>query len=86
MDAPRVFLSAGTKRTDEQNDFIEALKEMLSNAGFETRQAQWSAISPLAKIKEEMSGCSGAVMVAFERVYARHMWRPPWHIASTFRC
>jgi hypothetical protein len=68
---PRVFLSVGTKQSKEQEQFIAALQTLLSNAGFETRRAQWSAISPLAKIKEEMNGCDGAVMVAFERIYAK---------------
>jgi hypothetical protein len=69
--APRVFLSAGTKRSQEQEQFIAALQERLASAGFETRSAQWSSINPLAKIKEEMNGCDGAVIVAFERIYAK---------------
>lgn len=68
---PRVFLSAGTKQSKEQEQFIAALQVLLSNAGFELRRAQWSAINPLAKIKEEMNSCDGAVMVAFERIYAK---------------
>ena len=68
---PRVFLSVGTKQSKEQEQFIAALQLLLSNAGFEMRRAQWSAINPLAKIKEEMNGCDGAVMVAFERIYAK---------------
>ncbi|HVQ11195.1 MAG TPA: hypothetical protein VMS19_04760 [Methyloceanibacter sp.] len=68
---PRVFLSAGTKQSKEQEQFITALQVLLSNAGFEVRRAQWSAINPLAKIKEEMNGCDGTVMVAFERIYTK---------------
>ena len=69
--APRVFLSAGTKRSQEQEQFIAALQERLASAGLEMRSAQWSSINPLAKIKEEMNGCDGAVIVAFERIYAK---------------
>ena len=69
--APRVFLSAGTKRSQEQQQFIAELQERLASAGFEMRSAQWSSINPLAKIKEEMNDCDGAVIVAFERIYAK---------------
>ena len=44
---PRVFLSVGTKQSKEQEQFIAALQLLLSNAGFEMRRAQWSAINPL---------------------------------------
>jgi hypothetical protein len=69
----RVFLSAGAKdkRTEDQDQFVSALRSLLSHSGFEVRTADWSSVSPLAKIREEMKECDGAVIVAFERIYAK---------------
>lgn len=43
----------------------------MGSSGFLVRRAESSAISPLAKIREELSLCDGAVIVAFERIYAK---------------
>jgi len=68
-----VFLSVGSseKRTGEQDQFVKALEVLLDNSGFQVRTAAASSINPLAKIREEMNLCDGAVIVAFERIYAK---------------
>jgi hypothetical protein len=70
---PGVFLSVGSKekRTSDQDQFVQALEGLLGNSGFQVRTAAASSINPLAKIREEMNLCDGAVIVAFERIYAK---------------
>ena len=73
MDAPRLFISMGTPYTELQTKFRDELENFLrDNCGVNPRiigKNEYPDGSPLAKIKEVMSGCHGVVIVAYERKY-----------------
>jgi hypothetical protein len=64
-----VFLSVGRAATQKQKQFVERVELLLAREELTVRRAEFSSVSPVKKISEEMSRCSGAVVIAHERLY-----------------
>jgi hypothetical protein len=69
-----VFVSVGRPATPEQEAFIlEVERCLLEDHNLRSRtlgRNEWSSEQPLRAIKKRMQSCSGAAVVAFERVFA----------------
>jgi hypothetical protein len=69
-----VFVSVGRPSTPEQETFIlEVERCLLEDHNLRPRtlgRNEWSSEQPLRAIKKRMQSCSGAAIVAFERVFA----------------
>jgi hypothetical protein len=66
-----VFLSVGRTSTPEQEAFVGAVERCLLEHGLEPHtlgRNDWSSAQPLQAIRELMERCSGAAVIAFERV------------------
>lgn len=69
-----VFLSVGRTSTPEQEDFVKAVERCLYEHGLTPHtlgRSDWSSAQPLQAIRELMDSCSGAAVVAFERIHIR---------------
>jgi hypothetical protein len=69
-----VFVSVGRSSTPEQESFIlEVERCLLEDHNLRPKtlgRNEWSSEQPLRAIKKRMQSCSGAVIIAFERVFA----------------
>jgi hypothetical protein len=69
-----VFVSVGRSSTPEQESFIREVERcLLEEHDLRPRtlgRNEWSSEQPLRAIKKRMQSCSGAVIIAFERVFA----------------
>ena len=68
---PKVFISAGTVATPEQQQVIEIVANCLENAGLSPRRMgvnEWSHDQPLRAIRKVIAECDGIAVVAFERI------------------
>jgi hypothetical protein len=66
----KVFISKGSAANKEQQDFVDAVTEMIGNVGLSPRimnENEWSHEQPLKAIKKIMKECDGAVLIAFTR-------------------
>lgn len=72
--ATDVFVSVGRPTTPEQNEFVAALERCLADDhDLHPRtlgRNEWSSEQPLRAIKKRMQSCSGAAVIAFERLHA----------------
>jgi len=66
-----VFVSVGSPGTDEQERFTDSIERLLQLGGMESNRGGYSSVAPLKKINESIGPCSGAVIIAFERMYAK---------------
>jgi hypothetical protein len=67
-----VFLSVGRTFTSEQEDFVKAVERCLYEHGLTPHtlgRSDWSSAQPLQAIRELMERCSGAAVLAFERIH-----------------
>lgn len=67
-----VFLSVGRTSTPEQEAFVAAVERCLLEHGLQPHtlgRSDWSSAQPLKAIRELMERCSGAAVIAFERVH-----------------
>ena len=66
-----VFFSAGGPSTEGQKLFIARLKEALQAESVVPKSAPFAdrIEDTIKKIEETMNGCSGAVILAFERLH-----------------
>jgi hypothetical protein len=73
MKTPRVFISMGTPYKSEYNQFRNELEALLRDrCGVDPRiigKNEYPTGSPLNKIREVMSSCDGAIIVAYERKF-----------------
>jgi hypothetical protein len=67
--ATDIFLSVGRTATKSQKEFVERVELLLAKEGFSIKRAIFSAVQPLKKISEVMQTCSGAVIIAHERLF-----------------
>lgn len=67
----KIFFSAGGPSTESQKIFISRLKEILQGEDIFPVSAPFAdrIEDTIKKIGETMDGCSGAIILAFERVY-----------------
>src|SRR5271165_7263999 len=75
MTECRVFISMGTPYTTEYMAFRDRLEQFLRDGcGVDPRiigKNEYPSGSPLQKIKDVMTTCSGVVIVAYERKYVQ---------------
>jgi hypothetical protein len=67
-----VFLSVGKTSNERQEAFVAGIEQSLRDRDLRPRtlgRNEWSSLQPLQAIKERMDECSGAAIVAFERLY-----------------
>jgi hypothetical protein len=67
-----VFLSVGRTSTPAQEGFVAAVERCLLEQGLQPHtlgRTDWSSAQPLKAIQELMRGCSGAAVIAFERLH-----------------
>ncbi len=67
-----IFLSVGQTATPEQDNFVQAVENLLHEHGLRTRtvgRTDFSTGKPLKKILDVMKQCSGTVVIAFERFH-----------------
>jgi len=64
-----IFLSVGRSATAKQKQFVEKIELLLAREQLTVRRAAFSSVSPIKKISEELSKCSGAVVIAHERLF-----------------
>jgi len=72
METPVVFVSVGRTATPEQETFVRAVEDRLRTEGFIPQTVgrnAFSADAPLKAVIELLSRSSGAVVIAFERLY-----------------
>jgi hypothetical protein len=68
----QVFLSVGRVATDRQRLFLDRLEAKLRNRGLDPKtigRNTFTSGQPLDRIVEVMKGCSGILVLAFERTY-----------------
>jgi hypothetical protein len=68
----QVFLSVGRVATEQQRLFLDRLEAKLRNRGLDPRtigRNTFTAGQPLDRIVEVMKGCSGILVLAFERTF-----------------
>lgn len=68
---PRIFLSVGRQKEAKHSTFVATLEKMLSGAGVEVVKLPNTFENPLEKIFEELRLADGALVICFERLYAR---------------
>jgi hypothetical protein len=66
-----VFVSVGKPGTEKQARFTDSIENLLKLGGMEPKHGGRSSVAPLKKINESIGPCSGAVIIAFERLYAK---------------
>jgi hypothetical protein len=67
-----VFVSVGRTSTPEQEEFVAAVERCLLEQGLQPHtlgRSDWSSAEPLTAIRELMHRCSGAAVIAFERLH-----------------
>jgi hypothetical protein len=67
-----VFLSVGRAATSEQQGFVTAIVDFLAANGLNAitvGRTDFADQKPLKRIVEVMEGCSGTIVVAFERLH-----------------
>lgn len=72
MAKKQVFVSMGFPYTKSQNEFLDALIELLRSCDVEPRvmnKTDYPKGNPLKDVSETMRQCHGAIVVAFERTY-----------------
>jgi hypothetical protein len=73
MKTPRIFISMGTSYKPEHSEFRDELERLLRDrCGVDPRiigKNEYPSGSPLNKIREVMSSCDGAIIVAYERKF-----------------
>jgi hypothetical protein len=70
-----IFLSVGRPATKEQECFIVAVEQLLVEHGLKPRtvgRTDFAAEKPVEKIMEVMKGCSGTIVIAFDRLAFDH--------------
>lgn len=70
-----IFLSLGRTATAEQDEFVRAVENLLTENGLHPRtvgRTDFTTGRPLKKILGVMKKCSGAVVIAFERFHFDH--------------
>ena len=67
--AENIFISVGRRATKKQEDFRQRIILLLAEEGFSVKEAPYSKQKPLQKIAEVMHECSGAIVIAHERLY-----------------
>ncbi len=68
---PKIFLSVGRQKDERRARFVSRLETMLQNAGVETVRLPNTFDNPLDKIIEELKLADGALVICFERMFAR---------------
>jgi hypothetical protein len=72
MEGLNAFVSVGSTATDQQESFVRAVEERLRSAGIiphTVGRNTFSSDAPFKAINDLLDTCSGAVVIAFERVY-----------------
>lgn len=67
-----VYVSVGRTSTSTQEEFVRAMEACLRDHDLRPRtlgRNEWSAGQPIRAIRDRMHECSGAVIIAFERLY-----------------
>lgn len=70
-----IFLSVGRAATQEQEAFIQAVERLLEEHNMRPRtvgRSDYAAGKPVERIMRVMRGCSGAIIIAFERLAFEH--------------
>jgi len=68
----KIFVSVGKTSTPEQEDFVRAVEDRLRAEGLMPHTVgrnTFSSDAPLLKVKELMTQCTGAAVIALERKY-----------------
>lgn len=68
----KVFVSVGRTSTAEQEEHVERIFGLLRDHGLDpccVGRTTFSSGNPLTQIRDEMKTCSGAVIIAFERLF-----------------
>jgi hypothetical protein len=71
MSGVKVFISVGRTSTPAQEEFVSAVEKYMLSDGVEPLalgRNYWSSQQPLKAIDELMHQCSGAAIIAFERL------------------
>lgn len=71
--ATDVFVSVGRTFKPEQEAYVSAVEQLLRTNGLTPRtvgRVDFTSGQPLQRIAEVMEGCSGTVVLAFERTYS----------------
>jgi hypothetical protein len=68
---PRIFLSVGRQKDERRARFVATLETMLRSAGVDTVKLPNTFNNPLDKVVEELRLADGALVICFERVFAR---------------
>jgi hypothetical protein len=66
-----IFLSVGRAATEEQENFILAVEQLLEEHGLRHRtigRTDYTTEKPIEKIMSAMRGCSGTIIIAFDRL------------------
>lgn len=72
--ADQIFLSVGTPHLDEQDQFLDRLTRSLRSLRFKPvtlGRTNYDFLNPMQSIRDLMLQCAGAVIVGFERRYAK---------------
>jgi hypothetical protein len=67
----RIFLSVGRQKDPKHTRFVTKIKDMLDMAGLEVSQLPNTFENPLDRIIEELAQSDGALIICFERLYAK---------------
>ena len=67
----RIFLSVGRQKNPKHADFVTKIKDMLETAGLEVVQLPNTFENPLDRIVHELKQSDGALVICFERLYAK---------------
>lgn len=72
MTNANVFLSVGSTATEQQETFVRSVEDRLRSEGITPHTVgrnTFSSDAPLKTVRDLMSSCSGAVVIALERSY-----------------
>lgn len=70
-----VFISVGSTKKPEQEEFIQAVEQFLRDNGLNPRcvgRTDFSSVQPLKFIEKIMGQCSGTVIIALERIHIQN--------------
>lgn len=68
---PRIFLSVGRQKEAKHSEFVHKIEQMVDNAGVEIVRLPNTFENPLEKVFEELRTAHGALVICFERLYAK---------------
>jgi hypothetical protein len=67
----RIFLSVGRQKDDRHARFVAKIRDMLEMSGIVVTQLPNSYENPLDRVVQELRQSDGALIICFERLYAK---------------